>query len=222
MDSKLFIYRPVKTNHLNQKFGDNTPCAQLNEWENPIRPFVIRVNKQNGVCPPGWTDFYTVIGLNGHNGEDWACYHGEPLYFPVDCPHAGGWIARDAADVDGGIGVDVISKKPIVLDGQESHIKFRFWHLKSTWKDAHVDFGELIGYCDNTGASSGDHLHWAMKRCTADGEALDKDNGYYGAVDFSKWFENEFVLDVVGVKAKALTAIQLARKVIMEIKQTLK
>lgn len=188
------IYRPIKSDWRTQDFGDLKACAQLGEDGKPIRPFIVKANKVNGVCPVGWTDFYQSLGLKGHNGEDWLTWHGEPLYFPVDCPEAGGWWMQDASDLDGGLGVDVISKKEVEINGQKSYIKFRFWHLMKAWKDTDVKLGELIGYCDNTGASSGDHLHWAMKRCYSNGVGINYNNGYYGAEDFSEFYKNIFVL----------------------------
>jgi hypothetical protein len=207
------IYRPIKTNWLTQAFGENKPCAKLDANGNAIRPFQIVTG--GATCPIGYAKFYPLINLAGHNGEDWWAYHGEPLYFPVDSAEAGGWHSAEASDLDGGLGLDVISNKPVMGD---RYVKFRFWHLKEAWKDQDVRFGELIGYCDNTGASSGDHLHWSMKWCDKDGNHLDEGNGYAGASDFRPWFENTFVLDILGVKEKAKTAIDLAWKVIADVK----
>jgi hypothetical protein len=225
----MIIFRPIKSNYKTQSFGDNKPCAQLDANGKTIRPYIIEGNKINGVCPAGWTDFYSSLGMKGHNGDDWYTWHGEPLYFPVDLPEAGGWWAKDASDLDGGLGVDVISKNEVTLNGQKSHIKFRFWHLKKSWKDNSVEFGELIGYCDNTGASSGDHLHWNMKRCHSNGSGIHYSNGYYGAEDFSKWFENTYVLDEIKrrnavtetkieIKEAQLTLIDRLRQLISALK----
>lgn len=210
------VYRPIKTNFLTQGFGDNKPCAKTTATGEPIRPFRI-VTRSGSLCPVGYVSFYPLIGLRGHNGFDHAAWSGEALYFPVDCPEAGGWSAIEASDVDGGLGVDVVSKNPVDFGGRTTHIKFRFWHLKRAWKDVDVKFGELIGFCDNTGASSGDHLHWSMKRCDANGRGLDSDNGYDGAVDFNVVFRNTFVLDVIGEEARAITVIEYAKKVILEV-----
>lgn len=211
------IYRPILSNRLCQRFGENLAMAKLDNESEPIRPFIIRTIPPTGI-PDGWVSFYKVLGMEGHNGEDWGTYHGEPLFFPVDCEQANGWYSKEASDLDGGLGVDVISNDPISINGKTSHVKFRFWHLKEAWKDIDIKFGELIGYCDNTGASSGDHLHWGMKLCDKDGNATEPFNGYYGGMDFSPYFENHFVLDVIGVISKGLTAIQLAHKVIADVK----
>lgn len=171
--------------------------------------------KYGATCSDGYEDFYHAIGLKGHNGEDWNTWHGEPIYFPVEADTT--WHIKSAADNDGGLGVDVVSDTPI-LDGQR--VKFRFWHLKNTAlaEGAPVELGQLIGYADSTGASTGDHLHWSMKFVDKNGNTLNKDNGYSGAIDFTPYYENVFVLDVLQVKAEALKAIDLANKVVLELK----
>jgi len=194
----MIVYRPVRTNRLTQKFAENNACAKVTWNGSPVRPFKIK-SKVNGVCPVGYKPFYPMIGLKGHNGQDNGTYHGEPCYFPV-LIEGMTWTAKTEVDRDGGIGVDVISDKPIALGDLTAHIKFRFWHLKrvNVYDGQKIRLGQLIGYCDSTGASSGDHLHWAMKRCDAEGNTYNTANGYSGAVDFSDWYVNQFVLDTMG------------------------
>ena len=198
------IYRPIQTNRLTQAFGENKACINRQG----------KVTAKTGIfCPVGYTDFYISIGMIGHNGEDWACWRGEPVYFPVD----GEFIIKTEVDKDGGVGVNAISKEQF----EGSFIKFKFWHLQSVavYDGQVVKAGDLIGCGDSTGASSGDHLHWSMKRCSAEGNVINRNNGFYGAIDFRPFFENVFVLDVLAVKAKALTVIQQATKLIYQVKQ---
>jgi len=203
------VYRPIKTNFKTQSFGENRACSKIG-----VRPFQVKI-RSGDTCPPGYENFYQALGLKGHNGEDWGTWHGEPIYFPVDAKAT--WRAKSSADNDGGLGVDVISDEPIL---DESRVKFRFWHLKSVAvRDGdEVKFGQIIGYADSTGASSGDHLHWSMKKVDENGNTVGVYNGYYGAIDFSPYFENVFVLDVLQVKSNASKAIDLARKVIEQVR----
>jgi len=214
------VYRPVRSNNLNQGFGDNMPYVKLGSDGKPVRPFVVRTFR--GKAPAGYTKFYPTIGLKGHNGYDNMTWHGEPLYFPVVCDTEVGWWSKNASDLDGGLGVDVISKKPVMVNGQNTYVKFRFWHLKEGYALDDVKPGDLIGLCDNTGASSGDHLHWSMKPCLKDGTSTQKSNGYYGAVDFTDYYHNEFIIDIIQVKERALTVIEEARRVIALAKQFIK
>jgi len=199
------IYRPVRTNRITQKFGANDACAKIVGGRYKV------VSAKNNLCPVGYSRFYPLIGLRGHNGQDNKTYHGEPLFFPVDIPGME-WYADTEVDPDGGIGVDVISRRPIELQGFTAHVKFRFWHLKSVavYDGKPVKLGDLLGYCDSTGASSGDHLHWAMKRCDDEGNTFNTANGYSGAVDFSPWHEpykDTFVLTHIG-EQKQLATLQ--------------
>lgn len=243
------IYRPVKTNKLSQGFDENKACIRTLPGGEIAPEYSVKGTK-DGTCPIGYKLFYPAIGMLGHNGLDHTTWHGEPLYFPVDIPGIK-WWARTYEDGAGGLTIDVYSDKRVLFkelpkgagelarrewqkhDGR-LYVMFRFVHLKSfAVKDGNVDlltrqitknpisFGDLIGYCDSTGASSGDHLHWAMKIVADNSMTLDNNNGYLGAIDHTPWFENVFCLDVIQVKQEALSAIELARKTILQIKMLL-
>jgi hypothetical protein len=123
-------------------------------------------------------------------------------------------------DKDGGIGVRVRSKTPVALEslppqahgslnmikqqydalGGKVYLVFLFWHLKApdVYDKQPVVPGQRIGWADSTGASSGDHVHFAMK-VSSDTSwfTLDGDNGYAGAIDFSAWYDNQFIGDIL-------------------------
>ncbi len=216
------IYRPILTNYKTQGFAENLACVKVDSAGAILFPVEV-VTKRGEMCSTDYEDFYKTVGLSGHNGEDWMSYDGEPCYFPVDI-NGVTWYAKSEKDNNGGVGLDVISREKITLDKRTDYLKIRFWHLKSVEvsDDSEISFGQFIAKCDSTGASSGHHIHFSMKWCTKDGVALDKDNGYYGAVDFSPWFENKSTLEVLGVKARALSAMEAARSVITEVKILLK
>lgn len=212
------IYRPIKTNNKTQGFGDNLSCAKVDPAGHLREPIQVVGTAKANVCPVGYKPFYPLIGMKGHNGEDWATYYAEPIFFPVDIPGVE-WEAATEVDDGGGIGVRVRSVQTVPLDfippqatGSRNMIRtqlaefggvrlvFLFWHLKSVdvYDKKPVKFGDRIGFADSTGASSGNHLHWSMK--VSDRTSwftVDGDNGYTGAIDFSHWFENKFVLDVI-------------------------
>lgn len=250
------VYRPIRTNRISQKFGQNNACCKVENGK-PVRPFKVVV-KQNNTCPVGYTEFYPSVGLRGHNGTDYMAYSGENIYFNVDAETK--WYAKTEVDLDGGVGIRVCSLDPISLkredlppqmsqhamsyyesQGGKIHVSFLYWHLK----DVHladkpkvqvgvfangqpellpeIKIGDLIGFADNTGASSGDHLHHAMKFISKNSMTVGGDNGYTGAVDMDKWFENLYVLDVVeDVKERALSAIQYANWFLFWVRQFLK
>jgi murein DD-endopeptidase MepM/ murein hydrolase activator NlpD len=173
MSQRLIMYRPLMTNKLTQKFGINRACKYSNGRI---------VAKRGGACPAGSVDFYKSMGMKGHNGLDFSAWHGERVFH---CATFDGFMSIEK-DHQGGIGVNVVSKYPIQLnDGSESFLKLRYWHLKAPigWDGKEVKFGDTIGLADNTGASSGDHLHFGIKRCDENGRPLEPGNGYYGAFD---------------------------------------
>ena|SRR3990167_4403403 len=243
------IYRAIKNNVRSQRFGESRSCVKFNSSGQVIRPFDV-ITKTTFTCPIGYVDFYSeVLRMKGHNGEDWATYYGDPIYFNIEANTR--WWARTEVDPDGGVGLDVISVDPIPFTREELpkemtthslsywenqdgklHIMARFWHLKDvnlsgkplvqvgTFADGmpqmkpEIKFGDLIAFADNTGASSGNHLHFATKFVAKNGMTIGNDNGYTGAVDLTKFFENSFVGDKITVEERAMSAIDYAKEVI--------
>lgn len=203
---KIFLFRPLRTNFLSQKFGENNACR------NPFTKQVL--TKTGSTCPIGFEDFYKSINMKGHNGEDWACWRGEPIY------HSGnyeGW-AKTEVDRDGGIGIDINSAEKIeVLD---SHVKLRYWHLLkvNVFDGQEIKPGDLIGWGDSTGASSGNHLHWSLKPCNHQGVPTYPNNGFTGAIDHSKYYDNTFILDFLNIKQQ----LNLYQQVVKLLHQLLK
>lgn len=82
-----------------------------------------------------------------------------------------------------------------------------------------VACGMYLGRTGNTGASTANHLHWGVKRCKADGTSLDKENGYYGGIDFQ--YEDTYVLDYLGIK-EHLTSTERMRRSVHTFNQCIK
>ncbi len=181
------LFRPVKQNYITQLFGENK------------------------------LSIYKELGMEGHNGIDFLCPIGEPVYHSADWPG----IAKTEVDNYGGIGVDVIS---LEKQDNERHYKLRYWHLSkvSVYDGQKISSGQLIGYSGNTGYSTGAHLHWGLKPCEKDGTPLNKYNGFFGAVDPMPYYEDITVREWIDVRNKAVSVIQLAKRVIFEVIQYLK
>ena len=160
---------------------------------------------------------YSKVGLKGHNGYDFAAWNGTPVY------HSGNYrgIMKTEVDAQGGIGVDIYSDTP-QIDGYR--IKLRYWHLKSVvgWDGRDISPGELIGFADNTGFSSGDHVHFGLKLIGDNDETLNGGNGYWGALDLTPYYDNVYILDYLEIQKNAVNVIELARKVIFQIRQYIK
>lgn len=124
---------------------------------------------------------YSRFGLVGHNGVDFGCPVGTPIFAPIE------GIIKTGNDGSGGYGL---------------YIKIRrAWHTPVEVVLAHlsnivvssgqtVNLGQLIGYSGNTGFSTGAHLHFGLRFLSKDsGEDLfnwsvkDKNNGYAGYIN---------------------------------------
>lgn len=219
----LRIYRPVKFNWITQKFGENKACAKTGPDGRAIRPFVVKTEQSDGTCEAGYTKLYPLLGLKGHNGYDLAAPHGAPLYHSGDYE---GWMKTEV-DANGGVGVDIISNEKLLTDntGEAHYIKLRYWHLKSVvgHDGKKIVLGDLIGYVDNTGISSGDHVHFALKLCTQEGRAINRDNGYYGSVDKTRYYQNTFVIEILDDLKRQIESLAVQiRSLILVVKRLLK
>lgn len=146
-----------------------------------------------------------LYGNTGHGGLDLYAPHGTPIYASTD-----GFISYQIDDGGGHGLVLVTDKKYKGLDGKSSLWKTIYWHLPDPLKEpklaspfadktgfTKVKTGELIGYADNTGKSTGDHLHLGLKP-VAKGEDwgtyynLKQKNGFNGAIDPLPYLELKF------------------------------
>lgn len=167
------------------------------ELEYPILPF--SVNQPFGVNG----EYYRAHGINiaGHNGIDLRARHGQPIY----AAHSGIAYYTDNDGMEGD-GVVILSKDAADFNGLAVHFKTIYWHMCDPHKEPNyaspiyiysqsngsngksVEKGELIGCADNTGFSTGDHLHFGLKPVAA-GESpgdwwnIQQNNGYGGAID---------------------------------------
>lgn len=150
---------------------------------------------------------YGQFGLNGHNGIDVVTAHGQPVYATHDGQ------AYYEVDSSQGHGVVIRTNKAYEVPGHgKVYMKTIYWHLcdpkkepklaspvylysqKNKGKGMSVKAGDIIGYADNTGFSTGDHLHFGLKP-QAKGEKNSawvntaQNNGYLGAIDPMPFFK---------------------------------
>lgn len=137
-------------------------------------------------------------GIKGHNGIDFFAGHGTFVY----ATHDG--FAHYEIDDGQGHGVVIVSDKTYDYKGQQVYFKSIYWHLCDSSKEPQfkspveghdllkVRTGDLIGYADNTGASTGDHLHFGLKPClkmpNGSYENIETLNGYLGAINPAPYF----------------------------------
>ena len=147
-------------------------------------------------CKPSMESFYESLGMAKgiHGAFDWASRDGEKLYFDCDCK---GYVLNTEIDNKGGLGINIITETDGLI------LKHRYWHLRDFNVKAGqvVETGDLIGWADNTGYSTGHHLHRDAKEMgkNSNGSLYIKnyDNGSFGTIDYSPYFKNAFVLDIM-------------------------
>jgi len=147
----------------------------------------IYLNQPFGVS---YVNFYTSLGLLGHNGIDLRAFDNCKTYATHD-----GEIISCGTDSTGGIDVTIWNK--------ENCFKTVHYHLKSfiVKKGQKVKAGELIGFCDNTGKyTTGSHLHFGLKLTDNNGNTLNYNNGYNGAIDPAPYFKFAFDGTSIGNK----------------------
>lgn len=115
-----------------------------------------------GVNPSSYAQF----GMKGHNGIDYAT----PTGTPIVAPH-GGKIIEAAFDATG-YGMYVKIENDV-----EGSVLGHLQSFNVNPGDTILE-GQQIGISDNTGNSTGPHLHWGYYRMPRD-----RTNGYAGFID---------------------------------------
>ncbi len=109
-------------------------------------------------------EVYAKLGMKGHNGIDWGCPIGTPVYAAHDGQAVYGMDP-------GGFG------HYVKIQGSE--VMTVYGHLsKFEGADRQVKEGDLIAYSGNEGFSTGPHLHFGVRPNVAN-----QNDGYYGYID---------------------------------------
>jgi len=122
--------------------------------------------------PPKLIAQYKEWGLKGHSGWDIPFNEGTEVIASHD-----GEVLFIEKDKSAGYGV--------ILFDPKQRIRTIYWHLQS-WiveKGEKVVQGQVIGYGDSTGFSTGHHLHFGLKNTDEMGNTLNYNNGFRGGID---------------------------------------
>ena len=122
---------------------------------------------------------YEKFGMKGHNGLDIAYKKGTPIVAPIDMD------IQDTTNDKEGYGIYVRAYTDVKsIDGKNVFLDLVFGHLDSKVVKARqrVKRGEIIGYGDSTGFSTGHHLHFGIRPYVA-GKIPDYNNGFFGYID---------------------------------------
>lgn len=143
----------------------------------------VKINQRFGNVAP----MYTKIGLKGHNGIDYYAPDGTPVMAAHD-----GTIVYAGLDGSNGNLLVIMSDAMYDHDGGQAFVKTLYGHLKTgkifVTVGVKVKAGQVIAHADNTGMSTGSHLHFGMKWVEKGEENwlfwnINQDNGYNGASD---------------------------------------
>lgn len=144
---------------------------------------------------------YESIGLKaGHNGIDFAF----PMVSPVYAAHDGE-VVYAGVDSNEGYGIVIRTNEPFEYEDKEAFYKTIYWHLKANGimvrVGQKVETGDLIALGDNTGLSTGSHLHFGLKP-QYQGENIwtwwnaEQENGYKGAINPQPFFDGYYPEDI--------------------------
>ena len=165
----------------------------------PVKPKIINQAFGNA------NDFYFKNGINiiGHNGIDFYASDNQPIH----AAHAG-VVTFTGEDGKAGLGVVIRTEEEFDYKSVPTYFKTIYWHCKpNTFKvkpGDKVNAGDILAHADNTGLSTGTHLHFGLKP-VGQGEQewewfnLEQDNGYLGSIDPASYFNGFYAEDAVKV-----------------------
>ncbi len=169
---------------------------------NIIYPVTKRFNIVSQWFGENLSPIYKNMGLDGHNGIDFVCPTGTPIYAVHD-----GEVTYTGEDGSGGQMIVLRTYIKYPYDGAEVYFKTIYGHLQKEGgilvkAGQGVATGDLIGLSDNTGMSTNPHLHFGMKPVMKGEDDWSwwnyaQKNGYLGAIDPKPYFDNYYPEDIV-------------------------
>ena len=116
--------------------------------------------------------YYSQFGFKGHEGVDWATPNGVKVFAPFDAV-----VVRDNDNPKG----DNYGEYVVLWDPAQKCAVW-FCHLKENYVSVNqqVKKGDVIGLTDNTGNTTGPHLHVNFCETDAIGYRINTGNGYKG------------------------------------------
>lgn len=190
-----FLQKPFPYTTVSQHFGENKACYTV------INGKTVVVGKdQTASCPVGYLSVYST--MLGHNGIDFPLKSGQDIIASTD-----GYVVEICTEEARGLGIGILTDKEYFCDetGKLEYFKYRNWHLKAinVHLGQYVKKGDIIGQGDNTGYSSGNHLHFELKPVVVNGDVskikdielinVFQKNGYYGAINPLPYFEYDLI-----------------------------
>jgi len=177
--TSLELFYPTRPFHINQHFAENNVCS------NPDRTGIV-LALPDGTCPDGKVKLYPLLGLKkGHTGIDLYAPDGWIVRAPFD-----GVVKELQLEPERGLGIGVVTHdRRDMREHGEHYAKARQWHGKMmiATLGQTVKVGDPIMLANNTGYSTGSHVHFELKPVEYDNSGrhynTEQNNGFFGAVD---------------------------------------
>lgn len=213
--TKLRLYKPLKSQLIiSQNFTENNACIK----EDGTGGVIPRLK---AICPTGYTSIYKYSGMAGHNGLDIPAKDWEPVFASLE-----GVVTELATERERGLGVGITSEQRYEWNDAfsaaqgENQIKHRYWHLAgmNVKMGDKVKVGDVIGWADNTGYSTGTHLHFEIKPVES-GVNILQNNKMFGCIDPLVYLQNISAFEKTDIRAKiSLMLMDIAEQIAELIK----
>lgn len=166
--------------------------AKLSVWM-PIKPLI--VNQAFGI----YNTAYIPLGFSRHNGVDMAVYDGEPGYAMMDAI-----VIETGENSTAGKYVKLRSVERVEAEGRTEYVCLMYMHGKQilVHEGMQVKAGDKLMLCDNTGFSTGHHLHVSAFFCNEKGVKKrigNADTAY--CFDFMPYWNKYYAIDAQKVLA---------------------
>lgn len=178
------FFRPLHPFSINQRFGENQSCVST-DGSNKV------ITCDGMAPPPGYRSLY---GPKGHKGLDLMAKSGQPVYCVCD-----GEVEYMDTQERSGLDARIVS----VINGEKyRHIYEHLLGHNNLKIGQRLKTGDCVGWADNTGYSSGDHLHFELQKFT---------NGIWISIDplplMNEYFAPNVTL-VKGIMEKLVVALE--------------
>jgi len=145
--------------------------------------------------------WYREHGLDGHNGIDIPCPKGTPIF----AAHDGKIIQADNVNDSGGMGVKLATHDSYQYKDKVARFWTVYWHFQrvDVSLNQFVKAGEQLGLGDNTGISTGSHLHFGLLPCYEINNyfyKLEPNNGYKGYINPLDFIVKNDIMEIIKLK----------------------
>lgn len=143
---------------------------------------------------------YQQFGMTGHDGIDYAA----PKRTPVKASHNGWVVESISKDTGYGIRVQIYFEEDgygwVTNYGHFDESVYPVIPYNLNERSYPVKEGEVIGYVNSTGFSTGNHLHFGLRQLNLNKQILNYNNGTFGWINSMPFMKDPFVLETVPMK----------------------